>query len=92
MSWTAAKFEKLLNTKFHVKNFEEDMFLELIEVAPYKNSIREGGSFTLLFQSKNTQAFEQGTYHIKSDTFDDQLFLVPVLGDDQGVQYEVIFN
>lgn len=87
-----ADFEARLG---HIFNFHYEGNLHsmsLVEVSENKNSIREGGSFSLLFECKLSEPFGQRMYQLTSENFDELLFMVPVFGDGKIVQYEVVFN
>ncbi len=68
---------------------------QIVEVtaskAPAAN--REGKQFSVVFSNESPTVYEQGVYtvsHKELGEFD--LFLVPVFGDDKGVQYEAVFT
>jgi len=68
-----------------------DLFLKRIEK-------RENGPsgfefFSLLFDGPLEPRLEQATYVLHKDGVDElPVFLVPVAGDDQGFQYEAVYN
>ena len=76
--------------------------LKLEEVVPYethqrrrprKTEERKRQPFALYFLTSATEPLAQGMYTLRSEnvTFEN-LFIVPVSGDEEGVEYEAVFN
>jgi hypothetical protein len=89
---TMETFSRLANTKF-LMHFGESQSaeLELVKVADVGSSARQI-QFSLLFVGRNAP-LSQGIYRVEHDelgTLD--LFLVPIGRDQNGIQYEAIFN
>ena len=89
---TIETFSQLSNKKF-VMHFGESQStdLELVNVADVGSSDRQI-QFSLVFVGRNAPVM-QGIYRLVHDelgTFD--LFLVPIGMDQNGIQFEAIFN
>lgn len=89
---TIETFSQLSNKKF-VMHFGESQSteLELVNVADVGSSDRQI-QFSLVFVGRNAPVM-QGIYRLEHDelgTFD--LFLVPIGMDQNGIQFEAIFN
>ena len=89
---TIETFSQLTNKKF-VMHFGESQSteLELVNVADVGSSDRQI-QFSLVFVGRNAPVM-QGIYRLEHDelgTFD--LFLVPIGMDQNGIQFEAIFN
>ena len=89
---TLNNFQGRLNTEFTLKEVDKPFQVTLVEVTSIPTSMREGGGFSLLFQSNEQQILNQGMYTVNGDDFEQIMFLVPVGTNDTGVTYEVIFN
>ena len=49
--------------------------------------------FSVVFACPEAQVFDQGVYQVSHQEMGEfELFLVPVFGDAQGVQYEAVFT
>ena len=89
----AADFEQFLGQQFEVALEDAKAVLKLAEVSKLGQSVREGGSFSLVFESAEEIGLEQGVYAISHPTMDThELFLVPIgpFGDGNG--YESVFT
>ena len=93
-----ATFAELLHTRFRVRANETTLVeIELVEATAHQPSQgpapSQTGSFSLLFTGPLNPFLPQRTYvlqHEKLGVFD--LFIVPVGKDQNGFQYEAIFN
>lgn len=88
-------FARQLHTKFLLyPEPERTVELELIEVSGDAQQKRGGGEhFSLIFRGPGDAFLPQSTYRMEHDemgAFD--LFIVPVGKDNQGFQYQAIFN
>ena len=89
----AADFQKNLGQQFEITNGDTKVAVKLAEVSELGQSVREGGSFSLVFDTAEEIGLEQGVYAVSHDTMDAiELFLVPIgpFGDGEG--YESIFT
>lgn len=90
---TQEKFAPQLNTTFRVYyKPEEYLDLELIEISELRERRRQE-TFSLLFHGPPHIQLLQHLFKVEHDemgTFD--LFLVPVAKDEEGFQYEAVFN
>ena len=89
----AADFQEFLGQQFEILTGDATIAVKLAEVSTLGQSVREGGSFSLVFESAEEIGLEQGVYaisHPKMDTH--ELFLVPIgpFGDGNG--YESVFT
>lgn len=67
-----------------------DLLLEQAQELP--KSVRESGSFRLQFRGPVEPLLPQAIYALSRGGERYELFLVPVGRDDDGTQYEAIFN
>jgi uncharacterized protein DUF6916 len=90
---TWAVFTESLNTRFRmIQEGAAAIEVELIEVKPGRSTPRQE-QFSLLFKAPQDVALQQGMFRLEHDkigAFD--LFLVPVLKDEQASYYEAVFN
>ena len=89
----AADFQKYLGQQFEIIIGDTTIAVKLAEVSTLGQSVREGGSFSLVFESAEEIGLEQGVYAISHPTMDThELFLVPIgpFGDGNG--YESVFT
>jgi hypothetical protein len=69
--------------------------LELIEaeLSRIQETKSDRAPFALVFRGDPETVLPQCLYHLKHDTMGDvSLFLVPIGPDEQGMQYEAVFN
>jgi hypothetical protein len=66
--------------------------LTLEEARPLPHSIRESGSFALLFRGPADPVLPQSIYSFRREGGDADIFITPVARDASGTQYEAIFN
>ena len=90
-NYTFEDFDSQVGKPFQIEFGKDNIQnCNLIEA---KKSLSVKNSFSLIFESPQADIYEQAIYSVKnSDLGDMELFLVPVNGDDQGVQYEAIFT
>ncbi len=89
----AADFQEYLGQKFDILTGDTTIAVKLAEVSTLGQSVREGGSFSLVFESAKEISLEQGVYAISHATMEThELFLVPIgpFGDGNG--YESVFT
>ncbi|MEK6409225.1 MAG: hypothetical protein AABN34_20055 [Acidobacteriota bacterium] len=90
---TAETFSEQLKTTFRIRLSDSNHIdVELTEVTPARQRPRQE-QFAILFRGPRDTLLAQGTYLLEHDaigSFD--LFLVPVGMDDQGIDYEAVFN
>ena len=82
-----------LNSNFTIKQGDNNTQLTLIECSDQtSNNVPDFERFSLLFESSDS-LLEQSTYSLyHAELGSNELFLVPVHGDDNGFQYEAIIN
>ena len=90
---THEEFSKHLNTKFRIHvNETEAIEAQLTEVSELLTSPRQE-RFSILFRTANDPFLGQGLrrfQHEQMESFD--LFIVPVGRDEEGTNYEAVFN
>jgi hypothetical protein len=90
---TKEMFSESLNTRFRayleVSNAVE---LELIQLTEGVSTPKHE-QFALVFRGPNNPFLQQMIYHMEHERLGEfDLFLVPVGRDQEGVQYEAVFN
>ena len=77
----------------------EDVTLELADASEIETPPRKGAKgaerrqFSLLFKGPAEPVLEQSIYTLENDELGSMdLFLVPVAGDEEGVDYEAVFT
>lgn len=95
VSLTEKEFSKHLNTKFRVAG-EQPTEIELTEVKGYVSQANEQHGmerFSAFFRGSNDHFLPQHTYTIEHEAMGSfELFLVPIARDENGFQYEAVFN
>lgn len=88
-----AQFVEALHTNFHLEiDSTHKLDLELIEVTE-KRSTQSQEQFSLLFQGPLSIQLGQNTWPLAHEQLGQlDLFLVPVVRDQQGIYYEAFFN
>ena len=89
----AADFEQLLGQQFEIIMDDSRAIVKLAEISKLGRSVRDGGSFSLVFESATEAGLEQGVYAVSHATMETyELFLVPIgpFGDGEG--YESVFT
>lgn len=89
------QFEQYLNDPFHIKFGTTESYACLLKEvnSTVNKEASHNQQFSVIFSCNDVTAFEQGVYsttHEKLGEF--ELFLVPVFGDEKGVQYEAVFT
>lgn len=97
MLLTMQLFEPLIHKQFDISfNNESSSKCELVEVKEINSQTLAHGQsrpFSLLLQTNDLNKYEQGAYNVVCDELEDfLLFLVPVYGDNEIVQYEAVFT
>ena len=89
----AADFQKYLGQQFEIANGDTNVKVKLAEVSELGQSVREGGSFSLVFDTADEIGLEQGVYAVSHDKMDAiELFLVPIGPFGVGEGYESVFT
>lgn len=90
---THEEFSKHLNTTFRIRlNEERTLDAKLIEVSELLVSPRQE-RFSIVFLCSNEVLIAQGTAPFEHDEMGAfNLFIVPIGRDDEGTQYEAVFN
>lgn len=86
-------FEPLVKTQFNIPLDGQSVKLTLAEIVQQERTPPNYECYTLLFKGPLNPALEQQTYrfeHAGAEGWD--LFVVPVAGDDEGYDYEVVVN
>ena len=88
-----AAFAENLNTIFQVYLDDENTLnIELIEVSELLLSPRQE-RFAIVFRGPNETLLGQGNRRLAHDQLGEfELFVVPISKDDQGTNYEAVFN
>ena len=98
---TENEFSQHLNTKFRVKLdlpalAERQVELELVKVKGYAHKAEEHSGmerFSVYFQGPADIQMSQHVYTLDHDSMGEfEIFLVPIAKNDQGFQYEAVFN
>ena len=90
---THEEFSKHLNTTFRIRlNDERTIDVKLIDVSERLVSPRQE-RFSIVFLSSNDVIIGQGIVPFEHDEMGAfNLFIVPIGRDEQGTQYEAVFN
>ena len=90
---TKEMFSESVNTKYRVHQESKDTVeLELMQVNLGLITPRNE-QFALLFHGPQNPFLQQALYHVEHDSLGEfDLFLVPVGRDQEGFQYEAVFN
>src|SRR5450432_231946 len=98
---TESEFSQHLNTQFRVKLDvpalgDRQVELELVTVKGYAKKAEEHSGmerFSLFFQGPADVQLAQHIYTLEHGAMGEfELFLVPIVKNDQGFQYEAVFN
>lgn len=88
-----SSFSPHLNTKFRVRANEQSVVETELITAEDMGSTPRQERFSLVFRGPHEQFLAQGTYTVEHDEMGTLgLFLVPIARDDDGFQYEAVFN
>lgn len=90
---THGDYEQNLATVFRVGSASVDSIgLVLTQVSELRSSPGQE-SYSIVFRGPEDRLLPQGTYTLDHDRLGEQdLFIVPVAGDEQGISYEAVFN
>jgi hypothetical protein len=77
---------------FEVLRSEGALTLKLEEAEALPGSPREGGAFRLVFRGPTQTPLDQGAYTFRRNGDEDEIFIVPVASNQDGVEYEAIFS
>jgi len=91
--WTHALFTENLNTNFVVGDPHwGNVTVELVNVSDLRETARQR-MFSLVFRGPLDRPLEQGLYPITHEKMGTEgLFLVPIAREEDGFQYEAVFN
>ena len=86
-------FAACLNAEFQVVERDSAAFaLRLSEVSDGLSTPRQE-AFSVIFRGPLDRFIQQGTYQLRNEKLGElQLFLVPIARDNDGYQYEAVFN
>lgn len=85
-------FNNHLNTRFQVDRDGEHIELLLIEVSKLRQS-KGQEQFSIVFRGPVDKPMAQGIRQFRhSDMSGFELFIVPIKQDEEGYQYEAVFN
>lgn len=86
-------FRKAINSTFNIQLDDQSFQLTLTECNDHTSeNVPDYERFSLIFESKDS-LLEQSTYSLQHSELGNQdLFLVPIHGDDKGFQYEATIN
>jgi hypothetical protein len=86
-------FQECINQSFQVVQPQMQGFaLQLTEVTEQVRTPRQE-AFSVVFRGPADRYMPQGTYHLINATLGGiDIFLVPIAQDNEGFQYEAVFN
>lgn len=86
-------FKNSLNTQFSIQHADNKTQLTLVECSNLTSeNVPDYERFSLIFESSDP-LLSQATYTLEHPTMGNQdLFLVPIHGDDKSFQYEAVIN
>ena len=91
-AFTEAMFAENLNTKFRVQGLPREIELELIELTSLSSTPNQV-QFSIWFQGPADVYLPQQIYGLDHERLGRlDLFLVPVGKNEDGFQYEAVFN
>ncbi len=85
-------FAPYVGSDYQVEAAGQGFALTLKEARPLPQSVREAGSFTLLFRGPPDPLLPQAIYTFRRDGREQDIFIVPVARDTSGTEYEAVFN
>jgi hypothetical protein len=90
---TRFDFNGCLDTVFRIGAASNDQIeLTLAQVSELRTSPGQE-NFSILFRGPGNRQLPQGTYTLSHDLLGEQdIFIVPVARDEQGISYEAVFN
>lgn len=91
--WTHAAFTDNLNTHFVAGHPQwGNVTLELVSVSDLRETPRQR-MYSLVFRGPLDRPMEQGLYPLTHEKMGaESLFLVPIAREEDGFQYEAVFN
>jgi hypothetical protein len=93
MSFTPQSFDPHVGGIFNLVVGEQTLPLHLAQVEQLGPSIRDGGSFSMLFIGPQEPVLRQAIYTLQRDGLGDiELFIVPVGPQQGGMGYQALFN
>ena len=88
-----SEFEELVDQTFKVTSGDLSTELKLAQVQTPSHIPKGFESYTLVFTGPKEPMLEQAIYRFENDNFEAaDLFIVPVAGDDDGYDYELVVN
>ena len=85
-------FAANVGADYSLDSGDSRLSLVLEEANALGQSMREGGSFSLLFRGPLEPLLPQGIYTLRHEGDPIDIFLVPIGQDPGGTRYEAIFN
>lgn len=90
---SVSSFSEHLNTKFRIHPDDSTVIETELIVAEDAGSTPRQERFSLIFRGPQEPYLPQSTYRIEHDQMGRlDLFLVPIARDEDGFQYEAVFN
>ena len=93
---TKKMFEKHADDSFEVAFSEGCSFtccIEEVKAGSLPIHSEQKEQYAVVFACENPEVFEQGVYKVSHQQLGAfELFLVPIFGDEKGVQYEAVFS
>jgi hypothetical protein len=89
---TIDDFTPHVGTTYEVDLDGAAVTLTLEEARPLPQSVREAGSFALLFRGPPEPMLPQAIHTLRSAGRSDEIFITPVARDQSGTEYEAVFN
>ncbi|MCF6300794.1 MAG: hypothetical protein L3J52_06710 [Proteobacteria bacterium] len=87
------QFEQCLNDSFHIKFDKNESYACHLKEVNSNTVTTHSEQFSVIFSCDEVTVFEQGVFTARHKKLGDfELFLVPVFGDENGVQYEAVFT
>ncbi|MEM7213474.1 MAG: hypothetical protein AAF479_16595 [Pseudomonadota bacterium] len=84
------EFQTLVGKRFSVEGSE--VTLTLSEAKAMGQAVREGGSFSLVFEGPETAQADQGVFKLSCAGKNWDLFLVPIGPFGEGMGFEAVFT
>ncbi len=85
-------FAPHVGTPYEVEAGSGTVSLTLNEARPLPQSVRDAGSFALLFRGPADPLLPQGIYTFRRGEAVEEIFITPVARDQSGTEYEAVFN
>lgn len=85
-------FDKILGERVFFKTSDLNVEMHIIDVCGLKGCDPEL-CFSVLFKGSSSCVYPQGTYEISHKLLGNHhIFIVPICSEEDGIQYEAIFN